>query len=121
MAHLWAIPLAVAAYAQARVKWTQTAQYEEGIRQQIPKDFTLRAPGPAENYMDTPPALDEWEQGDTIRPYQKFRGVPWGVRQQMLRAKFFEPKYFVNSHVRHTKRRPIGGSDGPDWKFSQLQ
>lgn len=121
MAHLWAIPVAIAAYASAKTKAARTQRFQENLNAGLPKRFTLFNTPPPEQYNDNPQLYDEWEHGDAERPWFKFRGVPWGVRQQLQREKLFAPKYYVNSHVLHRSRKYIGGAGGPEWNFSQIQ
>ena len=120
MAHLWAIPLALAAYATAAQKAARTAQFQESIKYALPEKFTLRPTAPPEHYLDTSPMLNEWESGDVQRPWEKFKGVPWGVRQQLAREKVFRPLFYVNSHVNHKSRKFIGGAGGPEWNFQAV-
>lgn len=117
MAHLWAIPIAIAAYATAQSKAKRTHRFQENLNAGLPHEFTLYATPPPERYNDTPTMYDEWEHGDVQRPWHKFRGVPWGVQQQLKREKMFAPKYYVNSHVNHRSRKYIGGGGGPEWNF----
>lgn len=120
MAHLWAIPVAIAAYAAAKAKADRTQRYQAEIDAGLPLEFTLRVTGPPEHYLDTSPLMDEWEQGDVRRPWQRYKGVPWGVQQQLKRERMFEVPYYVNSHVTHRSRKYIGNGGGPHWNFSLI-
>jgi len=113
MAHVVAAGAAALVYVNMKQKRKGTDKYAAGIVNQLPDDFTLFVPRPAEVYT-TLHMTNEWEGGDRIRAWQRFWGVPWQIRQQLVRDKLLNSRYYVAENSDRRDKRFVAG---PEYKF----